>query len=221
MICLINFLMTPDRSFVNAEQDHSIIYLFYTPEKEGSCQDMQHGYTCHQNITQLWGQYSPYFNVHEAANATKDVPVLRNGLPENCSVVMLSLLARHGARRPTAHRCAEYQWTVEKLQYAITNLVIPKQYDFIRSYNFDNTSEELTELGRIEMQNLGEQLGRRYGDLLSNYKLKDTVFVRASGSERVEESAREWLRGIKKVCTEPPASINYLDYIPTQYKIRI
>lgn len=151
---------------------------------EYPCDTPEKGFQCHPDLTHSWGQYSPFFST------PSQVPW---ETPKTCKITFAQILARHGARYPTSKASENYNATIEHIQRVSNNLV--GEFAFLSNYSYDLKSDELTDFGRREMISLGISFYKRYRDLAA----KDEIFVRASGSDRVVESAELFLTGYHHV----------------------
>ncbi|KAH6661214.1 histidine phosphatase superfamily [Truncatella angustata] len=146
----------------------------------GSCDSVAAGYQCSPDISQYWGQYSPYFTVPSEIDA---------GVPESCQVTFVQMLSRHGARDPTASKTAKYNATVQQIQSSTTSY--GAGYEFIKDYEYTLGADQLTTFGQQELVNAGMKFYQRYQDLTHD----NTPWFRSSGEARVVESAQNWTQG--------------------------
>ncbi|KAF5534730.1 3-phytase A [Fusarium mexicanum] len=139
-------------------------------EYDGSCND----------ISKLWGQYSSYFSVpSEIDSSTQD----------DCEVTIGIALSRHGARYPTAGKTTAYSATIARLQKSVTNY--GKGYEWLKDYEYNLGSEDLTDFGQDQMIDSGKAFYERYIGLAE----KTEPFIRASGSDRVIMSSHNFTQG--------------------------
>ncbi|KAL8818191.1 MAG: hypothetical protein Q9191_007994 [Dirinaria sp. TL-2023a] len=82
-----------------------------------------------------------------------------------------------------------YGETVRHIQAASKNLTGP--FAFLVNYRYDLKSDQLTDFGRQEMMNAGIAFYQRYQSLTA----QERPFIRASGQDRVVESAENFLNG--------------------------
>jgi len=147
---------------------------------QSSCDTIQHGYQCQNDISHYWGQYSPYFSVPSD---------ISDEVPSGCSITFAQILSRHGARDPTASQTAQYNATINKLQANVKNFTGP--YAFLADYEYNLGADQLTVFGQQELVNSGIKYYDRYRELASRL----VPFVRSSGQARVVESAQNWTQG--------------------------
>ncbi|KAF4487915.1 3-phytase A [Fusarium agapanthi] len=139
-------------------------------EYDGSCND----------ISKLWGQYSSYFSVpSEIDSSTQD----------DCEVTIGIALSRHGARYPTAGKTTVYSATIARLQKSVTNY--GKGYEWLKDYEYNLGSEDLTDFGQDQMIDSGKAFYERYIGLAE----KTEPFIRASRSDRVIMSSHNFTQG--------------------------
>jgi hypothetical protein len=145
-----------------------------------SCDTVQFGYVCSPDITQYWGQYSPYYSV--PIKGTHKVP-------EQCTVTFAQILSRHGARDPTASKTVTYAALVSHLKSTVKSFT--GAYAFLTAYNYTLGADQLTTFGQQEMVNSGIKFFDRYAAL----GLKVAPFIRSSSEARVVESAQNFSQG--------------------------
>ncbi|KAL3418287.1 histidine acid phosphatase [Phlyctema vagabunda] len=144
-----------------------------------SC-DTIDGYVCQPNISQLWGQYSPYFSVPSEISAET---------PDQCTITFAQILSRHGARDPTEKKTAAYNATILKIHASVTEY--SPEYAFIKDYEYTLGADQLSLFGQQELINSGTKFFTRYQALAKDVD----PFVRSSGQDRVVESAQNWTLG--------------------------
>ncbi|KAG9234958.1 histidine phosphatase superfamily [Amylocarpus encephaloides] len=149
-----------------------------------SCDSVDAGYQCQPAISHYWGQYSPYYAVPSAISAD---------VPDQCQVTFAQVLSRHGARDPTSSKTAQYNATVQ-LVHANANS-FGSGYEFIKDYKYTLGADQLTGFGQLQMINSGTNFYDRY-HLLA---LHTIPFIRASGEDRVIESAQNWTQGFHEL----------------------
>lgn len=151
-----------------------------------TCDTVDDGYTCSPEISQYWGQYSPYFAVPSEID---------NEIPDCCTITFAQVLSRHGARDPTASKTASYNATISKIHSKVQNY--STAYQFIKDYQYTLGADQLTLFGEQEMINSGIKFFERYQELAELF----TPFVRSSGEDRVVESAQNWTQGFHQAKT--------------------
>jgi hypothetical protein len=145
-----------------------------------SCDTTELGYVCSPEISQYWGQYSPYFSV--------PIPGT-NKIPKQCKVTFAQILSRHGAQNPTAPKSAAYSALVSRLKNTVKSF--SGEYSFIAEYNYTLGADRLTTFGQHEMIHSGIKFFQRY----SRLGLKVTPFIRSSSEDLVVESAKNFSQG--------------------------
>lgn len=133
---------------------------------------------------QVWGQYSPFFSVPSEIDDT---------VPAGCEVTFAQILSRHGARDPTARKSDLYRSIIDRIQQTVSEY--GTGFDFIKEYNFTLGKDQLTWFGKQQMFDSGVAFYSRYKSLAQ----KSDPFIRASGSERVVLSAKNFTQGLYKV----------------------
>lgn len=110
-------------------------------------------------------------------------------IPDGCEVTFASVLSRHGARDPTAHKSATYGSLIARLQESVSEYA--KGYEWLQDYEYTLGADQLTAFGVTQMVDSGTVFYSRYRNLVGDAE----PFVRAAGSQRVEESAEHFVRG--------------------------
>jgi hypothetical protein len=139
-----------------------------------------------KEVQQAWAAHSPYF-----AAAEYKPP------PEHCEIIQVNLLQRHGARFPTASSSEKMKKPLEQLMNAIS--YSDKTYEFLTEFEWDLGEAHLIPLGAKEAFVSGSEHYLRYKHLITSDQLP---FVRASGGERVIDSAANWTAGFASASGE-------------------
>ncbi|KAG4418790.1 hypothetical protein IFR04_008072 [Cadophora malorum] len=159
--------------FYLAIADHTIQHV------SAQCDGLD-GFTCSPEISRFWGQSSPYFAV--ASDIATEVP-------DQCQITFAQILSRHGARDPTAGKTVKYQALIDRIHANATSY--GERFAFIKEYNYNLGADQLTTFGQQELINSGTKFYQKYKSLAQGI----TPFVRASGQDRVVESAQNWTQG--------------------------
>ncbi|KXN84944.1 3-phytase A [Leucoagaricus sp. SymC.cos] len=145
--------------------------------------------------------------------------------PRDCKITQariffyqVNILKRHGARFPTSSAANRILSGVNKLKSA-TSFTNP-HLQFLANFTYDLGTDVLVPLGALQSYNAGKSVFSRYRRLVG----PDNVpFVRASGSERVVDSATNWTSGfsfasqhklnpvLSVIMSEDPTANNTLD----------
>jgi hypothetical protein len=158
---------------------------------DSSCDTVANGFQCSPEISRFWGQYSPYFAV------PSDID---NAVPDQCTLTMVQILSRHGARDPTSSKTAAYNATIQRIQSKVTSY--GAGYEFIKDYVYTLGADQLTAFGQQELVNSGTKFYERYAALAR----ADIPFVRSSGQDRVVESSRNWTQGFHQARSADPGA---------------
>ena len=145
-----------------------------------SCNSVEGGYFCNLPFSHLWGQYSPFFAVDSKQSLQ---------IPPDCQLDLVQLLSRHGARFPTYQKSEAYKALIVKIQTSVR--AFRGKYRFLKTYEYDLGADYLIDFGRQEMIDSGMAFSERYSRLING----DVMFVRASGQDRVVESAQLFVKG--------------------------
>lgn len=164
--------------------------------KPDSCDTVHRGYQCEPDISHSWGQYSAYFNV--PTEISSDVPT-------GCHITFAQILSRHGGRDPTQGKSTLYAETIDKIKTYVQDF--RGDFEFLADYSYNLGVDKLTAFGAQQMVNSGTAFFTRYKDL----GLQSVPFVRASGQQRVIESAERFGHGFHqaKLSAGSPDDIQY------------
>ncbi|KIJ69724.1 hypothetical protein HYDPIDRAFT_22894 [Hydnomerulius pinastri MD-312] len=132
-----------------------------------------------QSLQQSWAQYSPWFPA-----ATYEPP------PAGCNIVQVNLLQRHGARYPEKAAGKAMKKSVKKLKRA--KKFKDDDLKFVKKYKYALGIDNLVPFGAAQSFDAGQHHFARYSNLVGEDMLP---FVRASESDRVMDSARNWTAG--------------------------
>lgn len=150
-----------------------------------NCDSIDDGYQCRPEISHYWGQYSPYFSI------PSDISVQT---PDTCEINFVQVLSRHGARDPTNSKTLLYSDLIKHLHASVKSF--EGQYAFIKDYQYALGADQLTHLGQRHMVNSGIKFFNRYKYLALTF----TPFIRASGQQRVIDSAHLFAKGYHEAC---------------------
>lgn len=148
----------------------------------GSCDSVENGFTCRPDISHSWGQYSPFYSVPSEISPN---------VPPQCDITFAQILSRHGARYPNTKKSKKYGKTVSRIQKNVHSFT--GNYTFLEKYDYALGAEQLTAFGVQEMVNSGMAFYERYADLAND--VSKGPFVRASGGQRVVDSANNFTLG--------------------------
>ena len=146
----------------------------------GTCDNFSDGYQCQPQISHSWGQYSPYFRV--PSDISPDLPI-------GCTFTFTQVLSRHGARDPTLGKSILYAQTIDKIKSSVQDF--SGNLAFLANYNYSLGADQLTKFGEQQMVFSGTEFFNRYSDLAAS----SLPFIRASGQQRVVESAELFSQG--------------------------
>lgn len=152
-----------------------------------------------EGTSRLWGQYSPYFPVPSE---------LDPAIPPDCAVTFVQVLSRHGARDPTTYKTELYNATITELQRTVTSY--PDGYEFIRDFEYTLGADQLTQFGIHQLREQGRAVAERYPGLAG----KEGPFIRASGQQRVIDSAVHWAKGFSEVEAAPSGLEDTIVIVP-------
>ncbi|KAK1752091.1 3-phytase A [Echria macrotheca] len=161
------------------------------------CDTPEHGFQCSPDISHSWGQYSPFFSVPSEIDSS---------VPKGCDITFAQVLSRHGARDPTLSKSMLYRAQVSRIHDTATDY--GPGYEFIKDYKYQLGAEQLTVFGEQHMVNSGIKFYHRYRSLAR----QSIPFVRASGQDRVVNSAVNWTQGFHEALLADKASKNHPHY---------
>ncbi|KAI1386389.1 phosphoglycerate mutase-like protein [Hypoxylon trugodes] len=167
------------------------------------CRGFIHDRHCKKEISRSWGQYSSSFSVPSKIPAS---------IPGECVVSFAQLLSRHGARDPTAHKSLAYAAVIDRIQNDVKDY--SGNLKFIKDYKYTLGADQLTLYGEQQMVDSGVKFYERYRNLAGI----SIPFIRASGQERVVESAQNWTQGFHQA-RSADSDYNFPD--PYPYNILI
>ncbi|KAJ7153117.1 acid phosphatase [Mycena crocata] len=147
-----------------------------------------------QDVTKLWGAYSPFFTAGTYP-----------ALPAGCSIDQVNLIQRHGARFPTSGASTNIISGITKLQ-SIQNFT-DSRLDFLKNFTYALGVADLVPFGAQQSFESGGLAFKRYRDLISAGNLP---FVRSSSGARVVDSATNWTAGFAAASDHvynPPLSV--------------
>ena len=149
-------------------------------QRPGSCDTVEEGYICQPDISNYWGQYSPYYSVPSDISSE---------VPKDCKITFAQILSRHGARDPTESKSVKYNETIQKIKSNVQHF--EGDYTFLADYKYSLGADQLTKFGEQELFNSGMKYYDRYQALTKHLY----PFVRASGQDRVVASAENFTQG--------------------------
>jgi hypothetical protein len=170
-----------------------MLYSLFSPH--APCDTINDGYRCSPKRSHFWGQYSLWYSVPSPIDVAP---------PRGCKVTFANVLSRHGGRDPTLGKSLAYHIMIADIQNTKTRY--PKEFAFLKDYEYTLGADELTEAGRQEMVNSGAHFYRRYKQLVD----ENVPFVRAGGQHRVVESGEKWLMGVAQSLKEEPRKIDVI-----------
>ncbi|OSD04415.1 phytase [Trametes coccinea BRFM310] len=132
-----------------------------------------------QEVQLSWAMYSPYF----------PADVYRPPPPQ-CKINQVHILQRHGARYPTSGAATRIEAAIAKLKAA--DSYTDPLLAFVENYTYILGLDDLVPFGASQSSSAGREVFQRYRSLISNEQLP---FVRASSSDRVVASAKNWTAG--------------------------
>ncbi|KAJ9121586.1 hypothetical protein QFC22_002205 [Naganishia vaughanmartiniae] len=140
------------------------------------------------NILQSWGQLSPWYSVE--SHGLKKAESVQ---PEECKIVGMHWLQRHGARYPTS------DWegpgsVAKRLRETKANWNATGDLAFLNDWEYKLGAEVLTPFGRQQLFNLGVSARVKYGFLLDRFTDRLPVF-RTESQDRMLKSAQNFASG--------------------------
>ena len=114
---------------------------------------------------------------------------ISSDVPSQCHVIFVQVLSRHGARDPTLSKTLAYSHIIERIKSKVRDF--QGRFTFLANYSYTLGADQLTELGKQQMANSGRAFFSQYEDLAKT----SLPFVRASGQQRVIDSAEAFNKG--------------------------
>ena len=126
------------------------------------------------DIFKYWGNLAPWYSV---PSSTYGLPNASPQVPDQCSIVQVHLLYRHGARYPTTGAAPSAFAT--KLHNATADDPWSSwgELDFLNTWTYKLGAELLTPFGRSQNFELGVAFRQQYGELLRNFTEKVRLSV--------------------------------------------
>ncbi|GMM34649.1 acid phosphatase [Saccharomycopsis crataegensis] len=138
-----------------------------------------------RNIFELMGTISPYY-VGEGWG------IYDYGMPEQCSIKQVHVLARHGSRYPT-HKMSTGTLLSDH------NYTATGELEFLNGYEYVQGVNVLTKLGNQQLFDKGVRTFFRYGDLYQSWGANNTtphkMVARTTSQERITATAEYFLAG--------------------------
>ncbi|KAJ5587236.1 uncharacterized protein N7459_003001 [Penicillium hispanicum] len=173
------FRKRPSSSFAKVQRDS----LNYDSPDKGFEPDFS-------NYAHQWAQYAPFFSVEGEDGG------LSNEVPQDCQINFVQLISRHGARYPTTSKGKKLQALIDKIQKGAT---LSGDAAFLKDYKYELGTESLVSFGQQELVNSGIRFVQRYPELSSG----NEPFIRSTNSQRVMESANEFIKGFQQARGQP------------------
>lgn len=145
------------------------------------------------DITQYWGNLSPWYSLRSADYGLPDASPLA---PAGCTITQVHLLYRHGARYPTTG--AAPSTFAQKLANATRNgtVTFTGELAFLGNWTYKLGAELLTPFGRSQNFMLGVQHRELYGHLLNNFTAAGQIPVfRTESQDRMVKTAENFAAG--------------------------
>ncbi|KAF8704572.1 histidine acid phosphatase family, partial [Rhizoctonia solani] len=137
-------------------------------------------YQLDANIAHYLGPYGPRYTVPSKISSE---------IPKGCSVTMINILQRHGARYPTKGSGAGIDASLAKLKGVAA--ISEPSLKFISTFNYTYVADQLNDFGRKQSYISGQIIAKKYASLGT------AKFVRAAQKDRIVESARWWKQGFQ------------------------
>jgi Histidine phosphatase superfamily (branch 2) len=115
--------------------------------------------------------------------------IISSDLPRTCHYTFAQVLSRHGSRYPTAYKSWSYQMLIDRIKADVHSF--PGPYSFLGNYSYGLGADQLTYSGEQQLFHSGRAFYARYYNLSRKY----LPFVRASGQDRVVQSAEKFTDG--------------------------
>ena len=119
---------------------------------------------------------------------------------KTCKAVQLNYIGRHGARFPGKE---DFHYFDELRNRIVDNSVDTEYTPFLQNWQDypPKKSGHVEDIGRIEMDNLGDMYGNALHDLFKGRISNMTIKLSGSRKKRTRTSASEFYKGLTKVIT--------------------
>ncbi|KAH8680537.1 histidine phosphatase superfamily [Xylariales sp. PMI_506] len=145
------------------------------------------------DLKKYWGNLTPWYSLSSADYGLPDASPI---LPEDCDIVQVHLLYRHGARYPTSG--AAPATFAQKLVNATKtgNFSVSGELSFLGDWTYKLGAELLTPFGRSQNFELGVAYRQLYGELLNNFTAQGALPVfRTESQDRMVKTAHNFAAG--------------------------
>jgi hypothetical protein len=122
------------------------------------------------------------------------------------AIFQCKILARHGARSPTLVKASLYDGTIDKIKSNVKRFT--GDYAFLADFRYTLGSDQLTAFGEQQMIYAGWKFYKRYAQVARTH----SIFIRASGQQRVMESAQKFAEGYHRACIDDKNANKRGDY---------
>ncbi|EJD01743.1 phytase [Fomitiporia mediterranea MF3/22] len=134
-----------------------------------------------KGIRESWAQYTPYFSTSDYTDP-----------PSQCGITQVNIIQRHGARFPATDENEGKDIREALSKFGLVTTYLDPRLKFLQNYKYDLGEDGLVAFGAAQSFDSGQYDFTRYKDLVNKTNLP---FIRASGSERVIDSANNWTSG--------------------------
>ncbi|KAL5487492.1 hypothetical protein ACEPAI_5600 [Sanghuangporus weigelae] len=149
------------------------------------------------SIKRSWAQYTPYFSMSEYTKP-----------PNDCRITQVNILQRHGARFPASNENEPESVEAALASLKSASVFLDPRLEFIKDYTYKLGKDDLVAFGAAQSFDTGQYDYTRYKHLVSKHSVP---FVRASGDQRVIDSATNWTSGFGHMSRGNPApSLNVI-----------
>ncbi|KAL5527952.1 hypothetical protein ACEPAG_6753 [Sanghuangporus baumii] len=142
------------------------------------------------SIKHFWAQYTPYFSMSEYTKP-----------PNDCRITQVHILQRHGARFPASNENEPESVEAALASLKSVSVFLDPRLEFIKNYTYKLGEDDLVAFGAAQSFDTGQYDYTRYKHLVSKHSVP---FVRASGDQRVIDSATNWTSGFGHVSRGNP-----------------
>lgn len=145
------------------------------------------------DLFRSWGNLSPWSSVPSATFGLEGTSPVA---PDQCNITGVHMLQRHGARYPTISAKWADPAGVERRLKESGKFTANGDLAFLNDWKYTLGAELLTPFGRHQLYDLGVSMRMRYGFLLDNYTVSNTLPVfRTESQDRMLQSAMNFAFG--------------------------
>ncbi|KXN87322.1 3-phytase A [Leucoagaricus sp. SymC.cos] len=143
------------------------------------------------NVIRYFGNLSPWRSI---PSSNYGLPEASPIVPDDCKIVQVHLLHRHGARYPvSSSSLGGFAAKIHEAANSEEGFEANGDLKFLRTWTYKLGAETLTPFGRAQLYELGVAFRVRYGELLKGFS--DLPVFRTTSQSRMVDSALNFAAG--------------------------